>query len=167
MSRFGMGFIRAAGAVQTPIAIASVSAWSGTMSLNGGIAAIRDGVTSQTLAASARSSQANGVKATAVVDWGAGVTKLLSQLKLHAPSDGTMFDGGTGTISIIGSTDNFVASNVTLFTATSIAEPGAGGFYLVERASIVTTTAYRYHKVEFTASGGKTACAEAAMWEDI
>lgn len=158
-----VGFNISRGTVQTLLA-GSVGTWSGTMSANGGIAAVHDDVTNQAQAAGARSVN-NGDTSTIVVDWGDGVTKLISRVKLWNINDSNMFDGTTGIVSVKGSTDNFSSSSVTLYTASGISEPGAGGS--LDLTMTTATTAYRYHKIEINAGAGKACCAEADFYAEI
>lgn len=161
----GPGFRQAGGTTQTVVDVTTDGTWSGTMSSNGGIAAAHDGSNVETGATSAKSSAANGVLATIIIDWGASNDKLISRFKVWSPSDTNMFDGGTGTLTLVGSTDNFSSSNDTLYTATSIAEPGFSGS--IDINVTTATTAYRYHKLELTATGGKPFNAELDFWEEL
>lgn len=163
LSGFGIG-----GTVQTQVS-GSTGSWSGSMSDNGGIAAAHDNNTSQATAAASRSVNANAVLANIIVDWGAGVTKLISRFRVYAPTDVGIWDTGTGTLTLRGSTDNFSTSDVSLYTASGLSDPGASGEHDINQragASIIVTTAYRYHKLELTSSIGKPIIAELVFYEE-
>jgi len=136
--------------------------WSGDMPQNAGLAAVNDGETSENANNCARGPNPGGSIGEIVIDWGAGNEKIIAAFEWFGPNDADLFDGGTGTIEVFGSTDDFSTSNVELFSETGIAEPGSGG--TIQRDLSVTTTPYRYHKWEIS-SGGKPLCAELEMTE--
>jgi hypothetical protein len=137
----------------------------GNMTSGGGLAAAFDGTTSQTDAASAKSASK---PAYVGKDWGAGNTKIVARVDLYAPSD-VSFDRGGGsnscTITIQGSTDNFSASVVDLYTETFSATPAQVKSIT---SGITQTTAYRYHRVKFDSIDGAVvnhAVAEVLFYE--
>ena len=94
-------------------------------------------------------------------DWGNGVTKTISGIKIW-PANGTTSSvawssSGVGNATIDlelqGSTDNFASSVVALGTiATGIANQSTTGIETM--SGFTTATAYRYHRVKLTCSAG-------------
>lgn len=123
----------------------------GTYTSNGGLAAAFDGNLNQANAASAKvvTPAAGYNTATLGKDWGSGVTKTITAVRIKAQNDGG-FAGGTNvpqSFKIQGSQDNSTWTDLyTGGTSGATAE-------LVKVTSLIQTTAYRYHRVNFNANG--------------
>lgn len=137
----------------------------GNMSGGGGLAAGFDGTTSQTSAAGARGL---GGLASAQIgkDWGSGTTKTITRLVTHCPNDdGYRGDAAAIGYSLQGSPDN--SAWTTLFSGTLPAGLNQGAT-TVNTASIDTSTAYRYHRVNLTGNSiNALNIAEVQFYEDI
>ena len=139
----------------------------GDMTAGGGLAAGFDGNTDQGYLQSA----GKDAVLTAYIgkDWGAGVTKTVSGFRAYG-SNNYGFKLGNDppnppiTITLQGSTDNFVASIVDLGTATAVDD--AAGLLILKLTGINVTTAYRYHRLKIYANYAEyTTCAEAQFYE--
>ena len=107
-------------------------------------------------------------------DWGSGVTKTITGMKYYT-ADGssssiywTSTSGGTFTVTLEGSTDNFSSSIVSLGTiVTGVAHNDTQVLYenLVP-GTFITNTAYRYHRANTTGSVVSEPCtAEVRFYE--
>ncbi len=140
----------------------------GDMTLDGGLAACFDGNKSQADGVAAR--KAGGSVETFVgKDWGGGVTRTITGIKVWGSSDrGFHRDNDTDTVVVTlqGSTDNFSASIVDLGNF-SFTDPGDD----TEKSKLsgLTATAYRYHRIKFgfDTSAGSKLCAEVEFYEDV
>jgi hypothetical protein len=126
----------------------------GNCTSRGGLAGAFDGDTTQSHTASACTT--NLPAGYLGKDWGSGVTKTITGIKVW-PSDGSgaatigWSTNYTGAVSMIleGSTDNFSSSIVNLGTIFSAVV--ADTHTQVDKLSgLVTSTAYRYHRVKIT-----------------
>ena len=109
-------------------------------------------------------------------DWGNGVTKTISGIKIW-PADGStsavawdsLNVGGAQTVTLTfeGSTDNFSSSIVSLGTLAT-AHNKSSTANLSVLSGFTTTTAYRYHRVKIISSGGsfEPVVAELEFYED-
>lgn len=139
----GFGARRASGS--TPAVISPSSFTSiGNMTGGGNLAAGFDGNVSQS--DTAGPNRAADVGNTLGKDWGSGITKTITKIRVWAPSN-CRFNGSSGqasgyTFKIQGSSDNstFTDLGSTSNTQTAIAE-------IVEVTATTTTTAYRYHRI--------------------
>lgn len=158
------------GGAKTQTAVgAGVGTVIGNMTNGGGNAAAFDGTTSQINALSA----IGGVDAANVYvgkDWGSGNTKFISGLEIWGPSNvgvnGTT--GGTVTIKLQGSTDNFSSSTIDL-GSNSFTSVGADE-HKTWLSGFTATTAYRYHRALITTvpgSGVSNCLAEVKFYEDV
>lgn len=137
----------------------------GNMTNAGGLAAAFDGVLSQAEAACAQFNSASG-NATVGKDWGSGVTRTITRYRIRTPNNRSDFcsGGGSATMELQGSTDNFSSSTVVLHSGTT-GTPGADT-WVDTTSGITTTTAYRYHRVVIgTAGGGARNVAEVEFYE--
>jgi hypothetical protein len=135
----------------------------GNMTLNGGLAAAFDGNLNQISAACA----ANGDTPCNIgKDWGSGVTRTVVRFRVRTPSNfgDLRSNGGSATITLRGSSDNFSASNVSLYSGASGA-PGASAWIDVT-SGINVSTAYRYHRLDIAQAGaGGCSIAELEFYE--
>jgi hypothetical protein len=127
---------------------------TGTFTANGGLAAAFDGNTNQPNASSAKVSVPAAGYNTAVIgkDWGAGVTKTITAVRLFSQNDGGFVGGTTNalTFKLQGSNDNSAWTDLT----SAITGPATGAGTLISVTSgITTTTAYRYHRINVNANG--------------
>ncbi len=142
----------------------------GDMTLNGGLAAAFDGVTSQGQANCARVSGAIGHIGK---DWGASVKRRVSGFKCWGANNSGYCEGSdpTVTIKLQGSNDNFAAETVDLAESTPVTDSDGGGSGLLIQvlSGVDTSTEYRYHrlKIDTDTCSVKTACAECEFYEDV
>ena len=138
---------------QTKISTAGITS-IGNSTFRGGIAAAFDGNTTQGHLACACTT--NLPLVTCGKDWGVGVTKTVTGIKIW-PNDGNSAatigwsTNYTGAVSMIleGSTDNFSSSTVNLGAIfTGISADTHTPVYVL--SGLVTSTAYRYHRVKMT-----------------
>ena len=124
----------------------SGSTKSGNMTANGGLAAIFDGDTTKNNSQVGSGANTSSNDSFVAVDHGSA--KTVTQFIAYGSSDAEGLDGDSGgstlTFTLVGSTDNFSSSNVTLFNGT-VSDPGAGGTHTV--SSGITVGAFRYHKM--------------------
>lgn len=125
----------------------------GNMTENGGLAAGFDGNNSQNQTACARiSASVNGFIGK---DWGVGVTRKVAQCKLWSSNSdawSTLSNGGTITVTLQGSTDNFSASTVDIGSTTG--SMGNTATETLDFNASDLSTAYRYHRVKLASSNG-------------
>lgn len=126
----------------------------GNMTGNGGLAASFDGQTSETMLDCSMLIFSGGPGIGK--DWGVGVTKTISQVKVWSPDSGSEpgFSAGATqpniTLTVWGSNSGFKVSGVLLQTVGPFADYTG---VMVDTAIADTTTAYRYHWVELATSG--------------
>lgn len=126
----------------------------GGYTANGGLAAAFDGNTSQPNASSARSTTpAAGYTAASAIgrDWGLGITKVITAFRIFGQNDGGMVGGTTQTANykLQGSNDGTNYTDLMSPGTTT----GATSEIVTVTSGITTTTAYRYHRVIFSANG--------------
>ena len=87
-------------------------------------------------------------------DWGALNERTISGFLIHGSSDQGFVNGANPniTVTLEGSTDNFVASTVSL--GVIAATPDSNGLIMSMISGITTTTAYRYHRLKVDQDGG-------------
>jgi len=141
--------------VGVPVQIAQATGTPiGNMTGNGGLAASFDGATSETMLDCSMLifSGAPGIGK----DWGVGVTKTLSRVKVWSPDSGSEpgFSAGVTdpdiTLSVYGSNTGFQLAPVLLQTVGPFVDYTG---VMVDTIIADTTTAYRYHWVELSTSG--------------
>jgi hypothetical protein len=139
------------GATETEVAVDRTAGTAiGTLTEVGGLAAAFDGTIYKLSSSSARGTDASApVDGYIGKDWGSGVTKKISEFSMSCQTDSTF--GGTSpsltvTFKLQGSTDNFSSSIVELSSDT-INNNAYSQTFTIPEADIVTTTAYRYHRV--------------------
>ncbi|GIL18564.1 MAG: hypothetical protein BroJett040_23150 [Oligoflexia bacterium] len=104
-------------------------------------------------------------------DWGSGVTKTITGFRVFPANDyfGYNTAGGSAmTLKLQGSTDNFSSSIVDLYTDSSVTASTTN--IVTVTSGIVTTTAYRYHRIvlyENSPYGGSHSvlCSEVEFYE--
>jgi hypothetical protein len=151
--------------VQVPQATGSTI---GGMTAGGGLAAAFDGTTSQTQAACCQiavSQSGYGTNNTVGKDWGAGVTRTISRIKLWGPSDNNVLGAAGGTtLKLQGSLDN--VTWVDLYTSGTIL--GSSGASVDVTTGITIANAYRYHRMIGSGNGTNAmALAEVQFFEDF
>lgn len=109
-----------------------------------------DGVTSQTGAVSAQTTSGastSGYNNAIGKDWGSGNSYKVTRLVLYGPNDTNVLGSGGGTtFKLQGSADGAAWSDLT----TAVTFPtGSSQVVTVVEADITTTTAYRYHRVNY------------------
>ena len=123
----------------------------GDMTGSGALAAAFDADNSETFADSATIASAT----TAYVgkDWGLGNTKLVTGFKVWGTNDQGFVPGSNPsvTVSLQGSTDNFVSSTVNLGAAGDVVDENS--LQITNLTGLDTTTAFRYHRLKITHSG--------------
>ena len=123
----------------------------GDMTGDGALAAAFDADNSETFADSATIASAT----TAYVgkDWGLGNTKLVTGFKVWGTNDQGFVPGSNPavTVSLQGSTDNFVSSTVNLGAAGDVVDENS--LQITNLTGLDTTTAFRYHRLKITHSG--------------
>jgi hypothetical protein len=131
----------------------------------GGLAASFDGITTQS---NTQCSYLASNTSTGYIgkDWGSPKT-VTGFVAYGATEDGfdRSNDGTSVTITLEGSTDNFVTSTVTLGASTPVTN--AAGLVVSKLSGITTTTPYRYHRLKIdkgNAADGPQ-CAEAQFYE--
>jgi len=97
-------------------------------------------------------------------DWGVGVTNTISKFIAYGTSDPYPLTLGGNAVKLQGSTDNFAASIVDLWSGNGT---GAAGEVLTIDTGIDVSTAYRYHRLAFegNSAGGGVYCAEVEFFE--
>lgn len=166
--RISMAYLVAVAATQTQISQATGTT-IGDMTGNGGIAAARDGTTSQANTACAQLLSAGGLIG---VDWGSGNSKTLTGFKFWGPNNeyiNSNSAGSTITLTLYGGNSGLGVSGTNLgsmsFTDDNI------GTLRSKLSGLTTTTAYRYHWIAITSSasfaGGSSRCAEIQFFEDL
>jgi len=166
--RISMAYLVAVAATQTQISQATGTT-IGDMTGNGGIAAARDGTTSQANTACAQLLGAGGLIG---VDWGSGNSKTLTGFKFWGPNNeyiNSNSAGSTITLTLYGGNSGLGVSGTNLgsmsFTDDNI------GTLRSKLSGLTTTTAYRYHWIAITSSasfaGGSSRCAEIQFFEDL
>jgi len=166
--RLAAAYLVGAAPVQTQIAQGTGTAL-GDMTANGGLAAAFDGNLSQADASSAGTASVSVTVGYVGKDWGDGDAKTVTGFRVYGPNN--QFIGcssGTVTITLFGSTDNFSSSNVNLG---NIAAADGNAAVVISKLSGLTTTAYRYHRLEIAApansgSGNRIRAAEVQFFED-
>ena len=131
----------------------------GNMTGGGGLAASFNGSVEN----AASSSSVASATATIGKDWGSN--KKITKFVVKSPTDSN-FGGTANTIKLQGSTDNFATSIETLYT-TTYANSGTN-LEVVVSSGINTTSAYAYHRIEFSGGGASTSyCSEVEFYEDL
>ena len=134
----------------------------GNMTAAGGLAAAFDLNEDQAQAACAYNSGTTA--GTVGVDWGAGITKTVTQATVISSNNegwDAAANSGLYDFTLQGSTDNFSASTVDLGSTLGQAEGGTSKQTVVVTAADLT--AYRYHRMKITKQGGGSmaiTCAE-------
>lgn len=133
----------------------------GDMTYLSGIAAAFDGNTKQGTTSCASKLVTNNGTGYVGKDWGAGVTKTITSFTVYGSSDmgftGDSNNGGACSgiiLKLQGSTDNFSASIVDLYTQTGISN--YAGISISASYGIDTTTAYRYHRIYIEETTGSS-----------
>ena len=86
-------------------------------------------------------------------DWGSGTTRTVTAFSAYPSSDhGFLSTGGTIDVKLQGSTDNF-NSVVDLYSAVNLPNTSV----IIVNSSIITTTAYRYHRIMVCSHGSSAA----------
>ena len=123
----------------------------GDMTGGGGLAASFDGDNSETFANSSTIPSAT----TAYVgkDWGGSTTKLITGFKIWGTNDQGFVPGSNPsvTVSLQGSTDNFVSSTVNLGFTGGVED--VSSLQITELTGLDTTTAFRYHRLKISVTG--------------
>jgi len=97
-------------------------------------------------------------------DWGVGNTKILDRFWINnTAAQGFSFGGSTTTIKLQGSTDNFSSSIVDLYSTGTISD--APNSFVEVTSGIITTTAYRYHRLHLSPIVTDARVAEIKFWE--
>ena len=153
-----------AGTAQTLIAQALGTA-IGDLTGNGGLAASFDGDNDEIFTdCSTASSATVGYVGK---DWGSSTTKLVTGFKVWGTSDQGFVPGSNPaiTVTLQGSTDNFVSSTVNLGSAGDAVDEN--GLQISNLTGLDTTTAYRYHrlKISITGSAAQLGIAEVEFYE--
>ncbi|MBT5471531.1 MAG: hypothetical protein HOK41_13090 [Nitrospina sp.] len=136
----------------------------GNLTYRGGLSAAFDGTTIQAHTASAGRGPVV-ITGTIGKDWGSGVTKKISGIKIwgaNASVVGMVWDTTNGngiaigevSVKLYGSTDNFSSSNVFLGDVALGFLDNSSNINKVNLNGFDTLTAYRYHRVEITNSKG-------------
>lgn len=124
----------------------------GNMTSFGGLAASFDGNTTQT--AVQGSNKEGSLTGYIGKDWGAGNAKVIAQAKAYSPSDYGWTTGGTCTLTLQVSNDNFVSDIHDIGTAS----PTNAANQIGTIVSSDTSTAYRYVRVKIVGSAGGPNC---------
>lgn len=137
----------------------------GNMTASGGLAAAFDGVTSQTQAASsALNPSGSGFNNTVGKDWGAGVTKTVTQFSLWGPNNSGIVNTIDTTVKLQGSQNN--SAWVDLYTSATLTGSGSSGYTTTVNSGIDMSTAYRYHRLNFNGNGvNQSSVAEVQFFE--
>ncbi len=137
----------------------------GSLSGNGGLAASFDGDNDELFADC--SVIASATNAHIGKDWGSSTTKLVTGFKVWGTSDQGFVPGSNPviTVTLQGSTDNFVSSTVNLGTTGDVIDEN--GLQISNLTGLDTTTAYRYHrlKISITGSAAQIGVAEVEFHE--
>ncbi len=138
----------------------------GDMTGGGGVSAAFDGVTDSVRTACAEKTGTNNLTGYVGKDWGVGVEKTIKEFTIYGSSDYGFSSGSANglIIKLQGSTDNFSSSIVDLYTQTDVVN-SAGQVIKVLESSIITTTAYRYHRIYFEETTGTSASHVLALAE--
>lgn len=137
---------------------------TGDFTNGGGLAAARDGITDQAVAAAAaRSISHVGYDNVLQFDWGVGNTKTIGRIRIFAPNDTEILENSTGTtFKLEGSADGSIWT--PLYTAPVAV--GALGEVIDIDSGIIVSTAYRHHRVNFSGDGtNRLAVAELELYE--
>lgn len=131
----------------------------------GGLAAAFDGQPYQVTTQCSAVLGTGNLTATIGKDWGVGITKTIQRFRVYVPSDLPFSNSADGTVTVYleGSTDNFASSIVALKTIAAIQYQAAGVIDVA--AGIVTSTAYRYHRVRLVESTGDVTAHSVAIAE--
>lgn len=128
----------------------SAGAAIGNMTAGAGLAAAFDGDTNETQATSAQGTVVGANTNTIGKDWGDGVFRIITGIRVIGPTDNAIANTGME-ITLRGSTDNFVGSNVNLGTVGRTT--GASNDIVQSFSGFTTSTAYRYHRIEIVETG--------------
>ena len=158
-----------AGGVTQTIVAQGAGTPLGDMSAAGGLASAFDSVTDQAEAASA-GTPGNSTIGYLGKDWGVATTKKISGFVAYATNNNGFHNpglGGTITITLQGSTDNFGGSIVGL--GSSPGDADANSLVITKLTGLSAGTGYRYHRLKIESDGGVTnmLCAEVIFYEDL
>lgn len=166
-----VGFMAGRSVVRTQVPQATGTA-IGNATDGGGLAAAFDSNTSQTQAGGAEKlTSVSGYSNFVGKDWGAGNSKIITKLIMWGPTDAGIINSVDKSFKLQGSTDNFAASTVDLYTSGVIAGSGSSNWTATfdgDALGFLMSTAYRYHRVAWDGNGvNGFSLAELQFWEDI